>query len=300
MSEKTNQSNNEELVIQDDNQVDLPDFLQSKSEEPKEAENVELAAEKPKNVEEPERSEVKSKLTPIEEEALSTGWNPEGEKSAEEWVRSAPLYQAITQRNKKIDQLERSLQELTKHMDQQREVGYKQALEDLQSRRRMAISDGDIEAVEELDTKIDEIKSFNQPSQPQDINNHPAVQSFAQRHASWVNDPSYEAEEMRTFARERAEILQNNYNMDIEQALVEVEKDLRYKYPDKFKNSRAEEPVKVDMSTTHPAPRANKKTVNISQLNPSQKMLYNWLKQENPDKAKKYIKDLIDAGAIDA
>jgi hypothetical protein len=63
-------------------------------------------------------------LTDFEKEQQAKGWNPEGEKSAEEWLRAQPLYDEIKKRGKEIKQLQRTVDNMKSVMEKQTKLAY--------------------------------------------------------------------------------------------------------------------------------------------------------------------------------
>ena len=96
--------------------------------------------------------------TDIEAQAREMGWNPEGPKSAEEFVQAAPLYDEIHKLRKTTKEQQKALKDIKDMMEKQREAGYQQALEDLEAEKLAAVELGDVESYQKTEQQIQEIK----------------------------------------------------------------------------------------------------------------------------------------------
>lgn len=230
----------------------------------------------------------------IEKLAAEQGWKPDGEKSAAEFLRAAPLYDEIKNRGREIKELKATLDELKAHQDKQIKLGYEQALRDLEQQRIDAIEMGDVASVTELDAQIHEQREHIKPEKPV---LPPEVVSFGERHKDWIEDPSYQGKLMREFAKERDEELLQ-YNLPPEEHLKVIEKDLKMKFKDYFGNKEVDsEEVYPSVESGAPAPRKSKK-VTFADLSPEQKKCARHFEKRGVMTVEAYIKQLKQLGDI--
>lgn len=279
------------------------------TEEEKTEDKVEDVATEKRHDEE-EREEDEAKIVPdeeadneekektIEEQALASGWNPDGEKTAGEWVRTESMFKEIKARGKEIKELQATLAELKEFAKQQKEVGYKNAMEELQSQRRAAIAEGDVEAVENFDAEIEKHKT----GEAEKVEQHPAAVAFGERHRDWIDDYSYEAMEIKDFVRKRdGELLA--FGLDPEKHIETIEKDLRVKFPTRFAKEEPEKDTPttnmVESGTSGTARSGKKKNqFGFEHLNKDQKHAARMFERQGVMKVDEYIAALVEAGEL--
>jgi hypothetical protein len=230
-------------------------------------------------------------FTEIEKQAMESGWKPDGEKSAEEFIRAEPLYAEIKARGKEIKELKATLDELKAHMDKQRELGYKQAYEELLEERKIAIELGDVKSVDALDNKIRKQEKLLPPEVPTEVT------TFVQRHADWINDPSFEAQEMRAFAKKRDEDLVR-FNLSAKEHLEVIEKDLRLKFPNRFKKEEDTNTISAVESDLSPIRGSKGKKYTLNDLTPEQKKCAIHFDKHKIMTIDAYIKQLKEDGQL--
>lgn len=275
----------DQLVFSDEETIEMPTFNVPDESDNEDAEILESAAEEPE-------ASVQS-----EEEALAAkqGWRPDGPLSAGEFLRRGDLFDKISSLNKEISSLKHSLEHQNKYMKHQQEVGYKKALDDLQQQRTDAILRGDVKEVNKLDEDISNLKTTATPATPMD--EPAAVQDFKTRHADWLNDPGFEAEEMKKFVMERDKTLMS-YNLAPEEHLKILEADLRYKYPHRFEKTKEQHQTSsVEVSTASSAPK-KASSGGYDQLSPEQKRVCREFVKMGLFTKDEYIKQLKDLGEI--
>lgn len=167
----------------------------------------------------------------IEQKALASGWNPEGEKSAEEWVKYEPIYKKLKHRGEEIKELKDTMHEMRSMMDRQRQQAYEQAYQDLQVQKYEAIESGDVDAVNVVDSQIESLRSQQVPQQP-----IPEVTQFMEKNKGWLQDTSVEAQNMRLMAEAKYIMLKNQGYSDRE-IVREVETTLQSTFPQRFETT---------------------------------------------------------------
>ncbi len=206
-------------------------------------------------------------LTDFEKEQQAKGWNPTGEKSAEEWLRAQPLYEEIKQRGKEIKQLKRTVDSLKEVMDKQKKLAYDQAILDLENRRANAEVIGDVYQAQHIQQEIENTKQEAEaaPELPQE------AYDFAERNASWMKGTTYEEMEIARFAKERDNELAIK-NLDPVTHITTLEEHLHKKFPDYFGiNVKPESQLVESSSSSGVFVNTNKKKYTINDLNPAQK-----------------------------
>lgn len=277
---------NEALKAEQDKLADKEAELDKISEK----EEAETVSEDKQEVAE-EAAEAAPEYTETEKEAMEKGWKPNGgPKSAEEFLRSEPLYKEISESHKQIKELKQIVETLNGQMTEQKELGYKQALEDLENQRVEAIQLGDVEAVNKIEEAMNTYKKPEEPSHHESVE----AKEFFNRHASWLNDPSYEAQKIREFAEKRdKDLLQ--YNLSPVEHIKTIEQDIK----GEFGESRffATEKEEIARSQAVEAPTASapvNKSLRPVDLEEAEKQVYYYLK--NSDKsgksAKSYLKQI--------
>lgn len=233
---------------------------------------------------------TETQYSDVEKEAMAKGWKPDGgPKSAEEWLRSEPLYKEISASHKKITELKQIVDTLSGQMKQQEERGYKKAIDDLQNQRIEAIQLGDVETVNQIE---EQIKSYEQPAEPE---HHQTVeaQEFMSRHDAWLKDPSYEAQKIREFAEKRDKELLG-YNLSPTEHIKVIEQDLKHEFGNSrfFKGEESE--VTRTQAVENRTPSApSKQSIGLQpkDLDDAERQVYYYLK--NTDKTGKSAKDYI-------
>lgn len=123
--------------------------------------------------------------TDIQKEALGYKWDPQKDKSAEEFLRTYPLTREIADSHKRQKALERKIDELANMVADAQRAGYEQALADLNQERANAIKKGDIARVDALEEQIQNTKAAvkqNQTTEPD-----PEVREYVAQ-AAWMRD----------------------------------------------------------------------------------------------------------------
>ena len=234
----------------------------------------------------------------VEKEAMAKGWKPEGEKSAEEFLRAEPLYEEIKQRGKEIKALRSQMNELMNHMGNLKRAGYEDRLNAIKAEREDAVARSDMESLEYLDEEMYKVKSEMDQEPASDSNMHPAAEAFVERHRDILEDYSLEAQEVKTFINERDQQL-GSYNLDPEVHIETLERDLRSRFPEKFgvKKKTKESSVTVE-SDSVPVTSKKKSKYTFSDLSRDQKAIYKRLEKTGVMEGNEYIKQLIEIGEL--
>ena len=126
---------------------------------------------------------------PIEALARSHGWNPEGEKTADEFIAFA--LENLPERGKQLKRMQKTMDALVQHNRNQEQLAYDRAVKDLTEQKAQAISRGDAAAVMQIEQQANEL----QPT----ITPEPAVEEFQERNSAWLFGTSEEDKQMQAY-----------------------------------------------------------------------------------------------------
>lgn len=246
-----------------------------------------------------EKTEESIEVNPVEERASELGWMPkeawiEAGKNAGSW-RSAELFVELEPLFGKIDSLKKEIRNhkqttevLKKHYEQVRATEYKRALDDLKAQKRVALEEGDAEAVVAIDDEIATTRSQADAASRQVIQQQ--AQEIHPDFAEWVDNNSWYAtdKEMQAFADSigQAYALSRGKTVEPSAVLKHVEKKVKQAFPEKFKNVNQSRPSPVEKSTP------TKKAEPTFELNDDERRVMNKLVKQGVLTEEQYIKDL--------
>lgn len=280
-------------------EVDL-EALEAKMQEvvPQEPAN-ELQEDAKEEIAEPPQEEAEIReFSGVEQLAQAHGWNPKGEKSAEEWI--AVALDSHPKRGKELKELKKMVNDLVDLNKKQRKAGYDQALAELQQARNEAIVRGDVQSVNTLDQQIQAQQQEAQELASPEV--HPALLAFDDKHKDWINDSvSLKAHEMRNFIHQRAGELANS-GMDPSEWVPILEKNLEEKFTDYF-NPKQSNKVKMYPSvdrdeSSGTAKSKSKAKFTFNDLSSDQKKIARQFERRGVMKTDEYIKQLIEIGEL--
>ena len=261
-----------------------------KSEDKKEVveKDTEDSSQEPEKEADKEETVDDSGLSDIEKEAMAKGWKPKSEfddpgkryKTAEEYLEMGSFFEKIDSQSKQIKNLEKNIKQLSGDFKKARETGYKQALADLEARKRAAVEEGDTLAYDVAQREVEKLQEeATTPKQPEidpkEAELMEIVNDFKERNKEWYNADSYENLEMKRYADiVDVEIARSNPNIDPKEHVMLVELEVHKRFPDRFKEK--------DKPRTAPNPvmKGNKVDVkrtelpDVASLSPTQKQLY--------------------------
>jgi hypothetical protein len=237
-----------------------------------ENDEVVLKIEEPVVEAEPQEAEFSA----IEQDAYKEGWRPEkefeGDKAkwipADEFMRRKPLFSKIDELKSENYHTRRELQEVKKtlttladHHKRVRQVEYDRALKDLQSARKVAMEDRDVDSVVELEEKIDELKDQKRVFEQQLKQETKAQVQPTPEYLTWVKDnPWYmQDQDMHDTADGIAYALIQKANREgrkvaPNEVYAHVNEKMKKAYPEKFApNREAPNPVDSGSNGTRPS-----------------------------------------------
>lgn len=203
----------------------------------------------------------------MEQKALEMGWRPkeefEGNEDdfidAKEFVRRKPLFDKIDHTNRELKNVKKALESFKQHYSKVEEVAVQKAIAQLKAARKEALTEGDGDRFDAIDeqlqsaqTQLRQIEATkNQPvideSEP-----HPDFVNFQQRNSWYQNDS-----ELTQFADKLGMGLAAT-GMKPQEVLAEIEKQVRGRFPNKFRNTRKDEAPDVDASRGNNSNKSDK------------------------------------------
>ena len=250
----------------------------------------------------PETGEAEVPAPPEHETiAREKGWRPKEEYegdpeawvAAEEFVKRQPLFDKIKIQNKKLKELEKTVEALAKHYQSNVTQAKERAILDLKSERREAIELGEVGKVEEIDQKIHHVQQMQEAVVPAK-GIAPELEQFLAEQKDWFNKD----EDMTAFAVSYNETYLKKHPGDLAESLNQTMKAIKRAYPEKFENQKKTAPPAVEGGT--PVNQGTQK-YSTARLNQEQKLVYHQLvkihKQMSHDD---YFKSLENAGFLEA
>jgi hypothetical protein len=269
----------------------------------------EVKKEEPK-VETKEPSEV-------EQKAISMGWRPKEEWhgdetdfiDATEFVRRKPLFDKIESQkihyDRKIKEVEGTLNSLAQHHQKVKETEYQRALKDLREQKRAAMKEGDTIVALELEDKMDDLTSTHQEEikalKEEQVVQQP-VQGPSPEFVLWSKENKWymNDEEMHDFADgtaasfvQRAKI--KGDNITEQDVFSYVVKQVKKAFPEKFSNPNRERPGAVSSSNTGGGKEVK---VTSAKLSPEQEEIARNFAKSGTMTREKYIEELRAIGEI--
>lgn len=183
--------------------------------------------------------------TPEESKALANGWKPKTEWGGpeDEWVparqfnKNGELFGRINSQKNKIQSLEQKVNALAAHNAKVYETGYKDAIDKLKAERRLALREGDPEAVEAIEERIEKVEHERaqareeaQQIQQQNTEMHPAFEPWLDKNP-WYSEPKYRG---AADAIAQQYVQSKNGKVQFEDVLEHVESQMRDEFGDKI------------------------------------------------------------------
>lgn len=193
----------------------------------------------------------------IEDQARDQGWVPKDEFQGEEhkWVeagefiRRGELFKKIEQVSKSAKRTEQTLEQFKSHYLKMQEIANKNAIDQLRKERKEARDSGDFDKVDELEEKMDEVKS-NAETSKREILAATEVPEIYPEVSAWVdrNDWYNRDMPMKAYADTIA-IQLNKQGISGNELLKGIDAEIRKAFPGKFSNPNRDRPGSVEGST---------------------------------------------------
>lgn len=216
---------------------EVDEKIEGKQEPEKERES--LAEQKEETKQEETQEEKEITYTETEKKAMEQGWTPKDQfkgdsskwKDADTYLEHGELMSKISSSNKKINQLQRGVDDMAKLIKKQTEKLDKKERDELVIQRRAAIAESDIETVEAYDKKIKELETPTtvQPGQ------EPEVMEFINQNSDWFNNMTPDNAAMRAYAIQVESAFEREFpHMSLRDMLAKTREMVVKKYPSYF------------------------------------------------------------------
>lgn len=235
-------------------------------------------------------------VSKVHEEALSQGWVPkdefEGDEErwvdAPEFVRRGELFRKIESQSKELKDVKRALNELAKHNSKVREVEYARAVDALKQQKKTALSEGDADRVVEIDDQLDLVKDQQKQLQTQKLQEvkeevlNPELTAWIGKNGWYETD-----KKMRAYA-DTIGVQLHQDGLSPTQVLREVEKEVRERFKEKFRNPNRDKPGAVEGVSA----RANRSSAAEMELSDVEKTIMKTLVDGGHLTKEEYLKQL--------
>ena len=258
---------------------------------------------KPVDDSKPDEGDEPPKPNPAEIKARAYGWVPEeefsGDKSrwvdAKEFVSRAPLFDRIDHYRRRVESLEGTVQDITKHYKKVDETAYKRAIADLKKEKVQALEDENHARVVELDEALLDLKTEQKETNDQNIN--PAGPSEA--YQAWVRGNTWY--DTNPDMRDAADGIGGGYlrrypGKSEAEIFGHVSQQIRQLFPDAFQNQNRAKPNPVEGAK--PNPSQKKKKASWSDLSDIQKQVAKKFVDTGIMTKDQYVEDLRKIGEI--
>lgn len=268
---------------------DYKDAVREEEKEDERQEKEEVVVEEKKELDVAKSETTESNKIDYEKEALEMGWNPDGPKSAEEWVRNAPVYKEKQAYKKRMDKLEKMVSSLTEQLKTQRDLGFQDALKQLEAEQLRAVSEGDVDRYQEIQK---EKESYKSQTTLEDLNSR-----FFEKYGDYMEDP-----ELKRYIYGEDAILRSEKH-DIHthfKLLEERAKQIIDKHEQSKKDLEIEPKKPSYVSSNVNRPTKAPKKVTINDLRGEQRNMAEYLRKhpDNGITVDQFIEGLIARGEI--
>jgi hypothetical protein len=226
-------------------------------------------------------------LSKVEQLATEHGWNPEGEKSADEFIEFA--LQNLPERGKQLKRMQKTMDTLIEHNKKQEKIAYDRARQELEQQRIEAIRQGDVESVQALDREVSQLQPVQET--------HEAVLDFQERNSGWLGGTSSEDKAMQAFAFGMDSMLVHE-QLSPDNHMAKLENSLREQFPDYFGvKTKVRSPVSSG-GGSNVAREGSKKTFSLRDLSEQQRKIAEEFEYYKIMTKEEYLKDLVKSGEI--
>ena len=246
--------------------------------------------------------EVEDEHSDIEKEAMSKGWKPEGvpgkrNMSAEEFLDRERFFGRIHALEKKNQQLDATLNEMSKQQRKIAELERTKVLDELKRQKKEAMENQEFDKVIELDDKIVETKAIKTEDievPRAETNEHPLFAAWRARNSWYDTDP-----EMHEDAEDlgRAYVARNP-TADGPTVWAHVERKIKQLHRDKFEAPNAGNRSQDVERPARGSTRREAKKFSARDLNPQQRAVMNRLVSRGDMTEQEYIDSLVSIGEL--
>jgi len=245
-----------------------------------------------------------------EERARALGWKPETEFSgdpadwrpAKEFLDRQPLFDKIhSLKNELFHQkkaFEADLGVIKEYVKQMSQIEYDKALRDIKTQRRIAVAEGNVEAVDAYDNQIEQLQVARKPIKEAPVQQEgpsPEYQEWIQRNSWYTTDKELHdaAETLGTgfYARNQGKVTN-------QQVLDYVEQNIKRMYPDKFQSKPRQTVAAVESGGPSSGGNSSSSTkLRESDLDPQERQVMQTLVARKVVTKAEYLEQLAKAKA---
>lgn len=247
-----------------------------------------------------EQQAEKPQYSAVEQRALEMGWRPleefDGDEAdfvdAKEFVGRRPLYEGLSSVKKQLKATQQALEALKHHHTKVKETEFQNALKVLKEQKKAALKEGEVDAFYELEERIESIESQKQEFLEEQKKISVDVPSVDPELQVWMSkNPWYTTSAaMRAHADEVGNTLAREVQMGRltpQQALREIEKEVRKEFAHKFTNPNKEKAPSVEASTSR-----GSKSGDSFEMSEQERSVMNTLVRSKVMTKEEYIRDL--------
>ena len=198
--------------------------------------------------------------TEVEQEALESGWNPDGVEgkfnlSAEEFMGRKPLYDEIHNLKRKTKRLDDAFEAMKSHQGHIRKQERDKAVVELNAQKAEAVNVGDGDTVVKIDNELAAKREEEVEDQKPQANT--AFADWVDNN-DWYNDSS----DMKEYADMIGSGYNNTHpNVSMEEVYAHVTKEIKIRFPDKFENTNRSRRNPVEGASKGRASKSSKHSV---------------------------------------
>jgi len=233
-------------------------------------------------------------LSPVETQAIESGWVPKEEFQGEEhkWVpadeflRRGELFRKIESQSKELKDVKKALVEMKNLHSKVKEVEYQRALDSLKAQKKTALEEGDADAVIAAEERIDLVKEeqrklAQEPQQDTSGEENPVFVDWKEKNNWYVTNRP-----MQAFADALGQDLAKS-GLSPAQVLKRVEEEVRKEFPTKFRNANQSRSSSVEGSA-----KGNASSGNSFQLSPEERKIMHTFVRTGVMTEDAYVKEL--------
>lgn len=176
-------------------------------------------------------------LSDFEKEQVATGWNPKGDKTAEEWESNVTFREEVKRRGKEIKNLKKTIAQQNERLAAIEQEAYERAKRELIAAKEYAVQSNDVSKATEIDRRINELPDpvRNQTPQP--------ILDFMENHAEWLEGDKGIHLKMRIFtAQMDNELIRKGYSPEVH--MQKLDELVREEFHNYFKPTEEEYKIK--------------------------------------------------------
>lgn len=201
-----------------------------------------------------------------ESAAREQGWKPKEEyegspekwRPAKEFLERGELFGKIDSMGRELKETRKALKALQEHHTKVKETEYKRAVDELKALQKRHLEEGNSDGYIETTELLTDLKA---EQKAREVVEATAPKQVDPRFTSWISENRWYEKDVEM--REYADVVgmgyaQKNPNLDPEDVLQYVTKQVKSRFSDKFVNPNRSKPSAVEGSNTQGSPKSDK------------------------------------------